>query len=122
MTSRLIKLRFRRRIKQRREQAAGLGEQAEQSFERYFLKRLERFKQVRRFVISWTLLVVFAIAGVLLQMFNLSGYYQTVQAVPGGIYREGILGTFSTANPLYATNNVDSAVTRLVFSGLFVFD
>lgn len=122
MNNRLTKLRLRRGISSRRQQAAGLGDQAEKNFERYFLKRLERFKVVRRFAITWTLLLVFAITAVLLQTFNLSNYYQTVQSVPGGTYREGVLGTFSTANPMYATSNVDNTVTRLLFNGLFVTD
>lgn len=122
MTSRLIKLRFRRRIKQRKEMALGIGEQAEQSFERYVLKRVDRLKSVRRYVLGWTALLFFLSAGVVLQSFNLSNYYQTVQAVPGGTYREGVLGTFSTANPMYATGDVNATITRLMFNGLFSYD
>lgn len=117
-----MKLRLRRRVKQSREQAMGLGDQAGQSFERYVLKRLDRLKRVRRFVFAWTALLFFLAAGVVLQSFNLSSYYQTVQAIPGGTYREGILGTFSTANPLYATGDVNNTVTKLLFSGLFNYD
>jgi len=116
------KPRFRRSITQGREQAFGLGARTEKIFERYLFKRLDRLKSVRRFAFGWMLLIGLSIAGVLIQTYNLSGYYQTVQAVSGGTYREGILGTFSTANPLYATNNVDSTVTRLMFNGLYDYD
>lgn len=122
MTTRLFKLRFRRRIKQRREQAKDFGDHAERSFERYVLKRLDRFKAVRRFAFGWTLLIMCLIGGVIFQNFGLTSYYQSLQPVAGGTYREGVLGTFSTANPLYATSDVDSSVARLLFSGLFTYD
>lgn len=52
----------------------------------------------------------------------LSPYYQTIQPAKGGIYTEGIVGRFTTANPLYATGSVDSSVSRLVFSGLMKYN
>ena len=52
----------------------------------------------------------------------LSNYYQNLRPVPGGIYNEGILGTFTNANPMYASNDVDTAVSRLIFAGLFTYD
>lgn len=120
--NRLLKPRFGRRFKQRQEQAQDLSGQAERSFERYFFKRLERLKPVRRFVIGWTALTLLSVIGVLFQTYYLSNYYQTLRAVPGGIYREGVLGTFNTANPLYAAGDVDSTVSHLLFSGLFKHD
>jgi peptide/nickel transport system substrate-binding protein len=62
------------------------------------------------------------IACVIIQTESLSGYYQTPQPVPGGTYVEGILGDFTTANPLFATGAVDGAVSRLVFSSLFSYN
>ncbi len=38
--------------------------------------------------------------------------------MPGGIYNEGVLGRFTNANPLYATSDADTTVSRLVFAGL----
>lgn len=122
MQSKLSKLRFRRRFKQRRLLAGDINKQAEATFERHFLKRLDRLRPIRRFVIGWLLLSVLLIFGVILQFFNLTNYYQKLQPVPGGTYREGILGAFTTANPLYATGDVDTTVTRLVFAGLFTYN
>jgi len=59
---------------------------------------------------------------VIIQTDSLSGYYQSLQPVRGGVYTEGILGDFTTANPLFSTGQVDSAITRLVFSGLFSYN
>jgi peptide/nickel transport system substrate-binding protein len=122
MQFRFFKMRFRRRINKRRQQVEDLGQQAERSVDKLIFKRFSRIAKVRRFVIGWIVLIIVLMGGVLLQVFNLANYYQTVQPVDGGIYREGVLGTFSTANPLYATNQVDSTITKLVFSGLFHYN
>ncbi|MEJ0073070.1 MAG: ABC transporter substrate-binding protein [Candidatus Saccharibacteria bacterium] len=42
--------------------------------------------------------------------------------MPGGIYNEGIVGTYSNANPIYATGAVDTAVSRLIFAGLMQYN
>lgn len=122
MQLRLLKLRFRRRYKQREKQAQVFGQQTEVSLERLFFKRFGRLVAVQRFVIGWISLLILLIAGVLLQNLRLGDYYQNLQPIPGGIYNEGVLGTFSTANPLYATSDVDNTVSRLLFSGLFTYD
>ncbi len=122
MQVRLLRLRFRRRYKQREKQAQVFGQQTEVSLERLFFKRFGRLAAVQRFVIGWISLLVLLIAGVLLQNLHLGDYYQNLQPIPGGIYNEGVLGTFSTANPLYATSDVDNTVSRLLFSGLFIYD
>ncbi len=119
---RFLKLRFRRGLKERQQQAGGLGKQAEQSFERYVLKRLDRLPPVRRFVVGWMALLLVLFIGLVYQGFNLTHYYQKLQPVAGGTYREGILGTFSTANPLYATSDVDASVSKLLFASLFSHD
>jgi peptide/nickel transport system substrate-binding protein len=59
---------------------------------------------------------------VILQARGLSDFYQTLRPVPGGVYTEGMVGTFTNANPLYASGAADAAVSRLVFSGLFAYD
>lgn len=99
-----------------------MGAQAEIGLEQHFFRRLGRLAFVRRFVISWVLLFVLLIGGVGYQFLGLSNYYQTVKAVPGGIYTEGIIGSFGNANPIYATGPVDLAVSKLVFSGLLKYD
>lgn len=100
----------------------GLGKRTDRGIDKYFFARLDHLVKVRRFVIGWTLLILFLISGVLVQNYMLSRTYQTLKPVPGGIYNEGIVGTFSTANPVYAVNNVDTAVSRLLFASLFTYN
>ena len=122
MVDRTTKLRWRRRFRRRKHQVEDLGFQAEENIERHFFKRLSRLADVRRFVISWILLFVLLIGGVVYQTTVLGTYYKKLQPVAGGTYTEGILGSFTNANPIYATGAVDSAVSRLIFSGILKYD
>lgn len=122
MRLRLLRLRLRRRVRQGRQQVGGLGGQTEKHFDRHFVKRLDSLAPVKRFMAAWLLLVLLLIGGLFAQNLALSGYYQKLQPAPGGIYNEGVLGTFTNANPLYAANEVDTAVSRLLFAGLFTYD
>ena len=122
LRARFMKLRSRRLIKDRQKQAKDLSTQAERSFERYVLKRLDRVQPVRRFVIGWMALLLVLFFGLVYQGLNLTHYYQQLKPVAGGTFREGILGTFSTANPLYASSEVDTSVAKLLFASLFTHD
>jgi peptide/nickel transport system substrate-binding protein len=119
---RVTKLRWRRRFRRKQRQVENLGVQAEEQLEQNFFKRLNHFVGVRRFMAAWVLLFGLLTAGVIMQAQGLSRYYQSIQPVPGGTYTEGVMGSFTNANPLYATGSVDAAVSRLVFSGLMKYD
>lgn len=122
MINRTTKLRWRRRFRRGRSQIEGVGNQAEENLERHFFRRLGRLQGVRRFVISWLLLFIILIFGVAVQVNNLGKYYLFARPAPGGTFVEGILGTFTNANPLYATSNVDNSVSRLIFASLLKLD
>lgn len=122
MVDRTTKLRWRRRVRKSRQHVENLGEQAEQHLEEHVIGRLGRLWRVRRFLLTWVLLMTFLAVLLVAQTRGLSQYFQTSQPTPGGTYTEGIVGSFTNANPLYATGSVDSSVARLVFSGLFEFN
>ena len=122
MVDRSTKLRWRRRFRRGQHQVENLSVQAEKGVEQYFFARLPRLGNVRRFVLGWLLLVLFLGGGVIMQVRALSPYYETLQPAKGGIFTEGIVGRFTTANPLYATGTVDSSVARLVFSSLMKYN
>ncbi|MBX4201698.1 hypothetical protein KW803_02290, partial [Candidatus Saccharibacteria bacterium] len=116
------KRRLKRRFRRRQKNALILGQQADDKIERLLIRRFDRLISVRRFVLLWTsLLLVLILTGVY-QFRNLSEHYQSLQPVAGGLYTEGLIGNFTNANPLYATGAADTAVSRLVFSGLFKYD
>ncbi len=122
MRFRFFRMRFRRRLRAQQQQVEALGSTAERHFEQNVLHRLDRLVPVRRFVITWLVLIMLIIGGLIAQNIALSNHFQTLRPVPGGVFNEGILGTFTNANPIYATNDADSSVSRLVFSGLMQYD
>lgn len=122
MVDRTTKLRWRRRFRRRRKQVEEIGVNAEQGLEMHFFRRLGRLVRVWRFTTGWILLLVLVSIGTIMQMRAQSQYYQTLRPASGGTYTEGIIGTFTNANPLYATSAADSSVSRLVFSGLLKYD
>lgn len=120
--NRTTRLLWRRKYRRGRRQVEDLGEQAEENLERHLLRRLGRLYEVRRFVLSWLGLLILLSGIVVIQTRALNTYYQELQPIPGGIYTEGIIGTFTNASPLYATGSVDNTVTQLLFAGLMKYD
>ncbi len=116
------KKRYVRKFRRKHTSAKALGQQADQKIESLLIRRFDRLISVRRFVFLWiTLFLVLMLAGVY-QIRSLSAYYQVLTPVPGGLHTEGLVGNFTNANPLYSTGAADTAVSRLVFSGLFKYD
>lgn len=118
----MAKRRWRRVALRRQRQATNLTQQADQKIEKLLIRRFDRLVSVRRFVLLWVLLFVLLFAATVVQLRALSPYYQTLQPVPGGLYSEGLIGSFTNASPLYASGTADVVVSRLVFSGLFGYD
>jgi len=122
MQYRRLKLRARRRLRKEQKRYEDISSQAEQHIDIHLFKRFGNLTKVRRDIFSWLLLMSLIIGLLIAQNISLSGYYQTLQTVPGGIYREGVLGSYTNANPMFATSPADNTVSKLIFSGLFTFD
>lgn len=122
MIDRRTKLRWRRSVRRRQKQALEIGLVTEENLDRYVFKRLIRLVAVRRFVSAWFGLILVTILALALQVQSLSSYYLANQPIAGGQFREGMVGSFTNANPLYAQTEVDRAVSRLIFSSLFSYD
>lgn len=97
-------------------------QQAAEHIDRHLIGRFGHVMKVKRFAFGWIAALVLVSVTTIMQTVALSSAYQTNQPIDGGSYHEGIVGTFSTTNPLYATGAVDTAVSRLIFSGLFKYD
>lgn len=117
-----IKVRLRRSWRRRQKLVESFSQQAESLAERNFFRRFDHLARVRRFVLTWIFLILLLIGTVVAQTRSLSGYYQTLQPAPGGIYTEGIVGSYTNANPLYATDEVDQTISRLIFAGLLTYN
>jgi peptide/nickel transport system substrate-binding protein len=112
----------KREMRRQRQQVEALAGQAESIAERHFFRRLDRLVPVRRFVVSWILLFVLLSGCLVGQIRALDGHFLKLQPIPGGIYSEGVLGDFTTANPMYASGEVDETVSKLLFASLFKYD
>ncbi len=119
MRTKRLKLIWRKRIRKSQRQVEDIGSLAEDTIDNQVLDRLERLLPVRRFVITWLGGMLLLIAFVFVQFINLGSYYQKLQTVPGGIYIEGSQGTYTNANPIYASTEADNAISSLIFAGLF---
>ena len=122
MIDRTTKLRWRRNLRRKQRKLETISSDAEQQLDRHFFRRLGRLYEVRRFVISWVLLITLLLGLTVVQTRALGTYYQSTKPIAGGIYSEGIIGSFTNANPIFATNEVDSSVSRLIFSGLMGYN
>lgn len=116
------KQRAKRIVRRRRRNAQDLGHQADEQIERLLIRRFDRLVSVRRFVILWVSLFVLLLFFGVIQYRALSPYYQSLQPAPGGVFSEGLVGTFTNANPLYATGTANAAISRNIFSGLFKYN
>lgn len=122
MQLRRFRLRFRRGIRKRQRQASDLSAVAEDSLDRYILKRLARLLQVKRFIFGWLGLIILISIGSILQFRALSSHHLELAPQEGGIMREGVVGTFTNANPLYAQTEVDISASKLIFAGLYKYN
>lgn len=116
------RLRLRRVVRTKKRQVSEASLETDKQLDRLILRRFGRLQNVRRFVVMWLLLIGLSVFGVFLQGRLLVPYYQEVRATPGGTYREAVIGSYTNANPLYASGSVDNAVSKLVFSSLFTYD
>lgn len=106
----------------RQKKAAGISRRASLSIDSNVFSRFDHLVDVRRFVASWLLFWVLLIGITTWQLTALAGYFQTLEPVPGGIYNEGILGSLTNVNPIYATSEVDTSLSRLTFAGLLSYN
>lgn len=116
------KKRWKKGFNRRRKEASEFTQQADLQIENLLIRRFDRLVSLKKFIFLWLALFVVLIFSTVVQLRALVPYYQELRPVLGGIYSEGIIGSFSNANPIYATNTVDVAASRLVFSGLFKYD
>ena len=122
MIDRATKLRWRRRVKRSRLQVEDYSQTAEINLEKNIFKRLHRLTDVRRFIFVWIAVILLLIGTTIFQIFDISQYYQKTGYTSGGDFYEGAGGTFTNANPLFATGDVNATVSNLIFPGLLKYN
>ena len=114
--------RIKRLLRRQRRKAEKSAASADSRIDQHLANKVHRFESVRRFIFGWVAIVLL-ITGVTFYQFNVF-YGATRKAVPaeGGVFREGIIGKFTNANPVFATGAVDTSVSKLLHSGLLKYD
>ncbi len=84
---------------------------------KYLKRLLDRKERKIIFFLFWLSLI--SLLGLLL-----SFYFKNFEIQPayGGTYKEGLVGQPKFINPLLANNDIDSAISGLIFSALFKYD
>lgn len=116
------KKRLKRQFRLKRRQLNRVGQDAGAGVDKYVFERIQKVASLKRFLFSWLGLLTILVIGVIYQTATLGRYYLRQGATEGGTYREGIVGTFTNGNPIFATGTVDSAVSSLIFNGLLTYD
>ena len=88
----------------------------------YLFHRWARLKLVWRFVGAWVGATGLTLLLLIWQIQALTPHYTDVISRPGGTYVEGIVGSISNLNPIYATTTADQIGARLLFGSLFAYD
>jgi len=122
MVGRYTRLKVRHKVRTHQKRVVELGHNANRQLDRHIFRRWHNLRYGARFAIGWLLLVAILVGAVVIQIKSLGRYYLAPQPVAGGIYTEGIVGTFSNASPIYATSDIDTSVSKLVFSSLLTYD
>lgn len=89
---------------------------------RFLFKRLDNFREARRFVAMWVLFVGLIIGATGIQFLWYQNSYKTSASSRSGTYTEAVQGPLDTLNPLYADTSAEESVSRLVFSRLLRHD
>ena len=89
---------------------------------KFVLKRWRNLRDVRRIVAFWIVTVGCLIAAAGLQLAWDRQSYQAEAGALGSTYAEAAIGPIQTLNPLFADTPAEEAVSRLLFSRIFVYD
>ncbi|HEX5798125.1 MAG TPA: peptide ABC transporter substrate-binding protein [Candidatus Saccharimonadales bacterium] len=118
-----IELFFKRALRRHKRNIEDIGGNTEKTIDKHFFRRLHHLKNVRRQMAGWLILIALVILVGFLQFGALREKYLPEKFVSGGIFTEGIVGSYTNSNPIYSsTSSVDSSVSELLYAGLFNYD
>lgn len=122
MIKQKAQLKARRVFRSRKRQVGDFADSASRGADRHIFRRIQNFGEVARFSVAWILLIMVLISSVIFQTRGLEKYHLSYQPVIGGVYTEGVSGTFTNASPIFAATSVDLSVSRLIFNSLLTYD
>lgn len=89
---------------------------------RFVFKRWDNFREARRHIALWVLVIGVLIGATGLQFWWYQNEYQTTVGASNGTYAEAVVGPLNTLNPIFAQSNAEEAASELLFSRLLTYD
>ncbi len=89
---------------------------------RFILKRWGSFKEVRRHISVWVLLIGVLVGAAAVQFWWYQNSYTTEAHEKNSTYAEALLGPVETLNPIFAASSAEEAAGKLLFSRLLTYD
>jgi len=109
-------------LTRRQKQARLMTKHVSHNLDYLIFNRFNRLASVKRFVFSWLVFWLLLVLLISWQTLALAGYFQVTKPAPGGIFSEGDIGVLNNINPIYATTEADSSLSKLIFSGLLTYN
>ena len=89
---------------------------------RFVLKRWSNFRDARRHIAVWVLLVGVLVGATAVQFWWYQKSYTAEANTVDGTYAEAVLGPVETLNPIFAQSSAEEAASKLLFSRLLTYD
>ena len=89
---------------------------------RFVLKRWSNFREARRHVAIWVLLVGVLVGAAGIQFWWYQQSYTATSHTTDGTYAEAVLGPVQTLNPIFAQSSAEESASKLLFSRLLTYD
>lgn len=89
---------------------------------RFVLKRWDNFREARRLISVWVLLIGVLIGAAGVQFWWYQKSYTADAHGVDGTYAEALLGPVETLNPIFASSSAEEAASKLLFGRLLTYD
>ncbi len=89
---------------------------------RFVLKRWGNFREARRHIAVWVLLVGILVGAAGVQFWWYQKSYTVDAHTTDGTYAEAVLGPVETLNPIFAESSAEEAASKLLFARLLTYD
>lgn len=122
MISNYQKFRIKKSFQRALAKAGGIFTGFGKFFRKHVIHRWDSLKEVRRFVVTWWVLILLLVGTGLFQAISVQNHYLVNAPAPGGTFVEGIVGELNNLNPIFANSDADRAGVRLIFSSLLRYD
>lgn len=98
------------------------SQESKEHLKENFFGRISHIRDIKLLIVEWSLLVVAVILLAITQAIWFNNSYSTETFSDGGTYTEGTIGKVNSMNPLFASNESEKVLSRLMFETLTSID